>query len=127
MTNKWQKEASKTLIIEDCIRSTVTIKDILKDSGQSVISSCGEQGIKVAMDENPNIILLEIVLKRRNGLQILYQLKNNARTKHIPVLIVTKLNTQQYWDESYSLGADGYLVKPDHYPWLIKRINSIIK
>ena len=127
MTNKWQKDASKTLIIEDYILSSVTIKDILKDSGYSVISSCGEQGIKVAMDENPNIILLEIVLKKRNGLQILCQLKNNTRTKHIPVLIVTKLNTQQYWDESYLLGADGYLVKPDHYPWLIKRINSIIK
>jgi response regulator RpfG family c-di-GMP phosphodiesterase len=120
-------EASKTLIIEDCIRSSLEIKSILRNSGYSVISSCGEQGIKVAMEECPNIILLEILLKKRNGLQILCKLKNNPRTKHIPVLIITKLNTQQYWDESYLLGADGYLVKPGHYPWLIKRINSIIK
>ena len=89
----WRKEPSKALIIEDCISCSFTIRNILKEGGHSFISSCGEQGIKVAMDENPNIILLEIVLKKRNGLQILCQLKNNARTKHIPVLIVTKLNT----------------------------------
>lgn len=127
MINQREIKASKTLIIEDCIRSSINIKNILKNNGYSVISSCGEQCIKTAMQESPTIILLEILLKKRNGLQILCKLKNNAMTKHIPVLIVTKLNTQEYWDECYLLGADGYLVKPDHYPWLIKRINSIIK
>jgi len=79
------------------------------------------------MGENPDIILLEILLQNRNGLELLCRLKDNDRTKHIPVLIVTKLNTQKYQDESYSLEAYAYLLKSNHNNWLLQRINSLIK
>ena len=82
MNDKWQQEASTTLIIEDCVHSSLTMKNILKKNGYQAISCCGDQGIKVAIKERPSIILL---------------------------------------------GADGYLVKPNHYPWLIKRIKSVLK
>ena len=123
----WKKGKSKILIVDDCISSTLTIKKILIEGGYSVLSSCGEQGIKVAMGENPDIILLEILLQNRNGLELLCRLKDNDRTKHIPVLVVTKSNTQKYITESYSLGAYAYLVKPNHNNWLLQRINSLIK
>jgi PleD family two-component response regulator len=90
-------------------------------------SASGNNGLALAIKEEPDVILLEILLKDRDGLQVLKELKTNVWTKDIPVIIVTKLNTQEYWDEAYSLGAEGYVVKMDHYSYLIKKIKENLR
>ena len=123
----WQRETIKILVIDDDIKSILQIQDNLKPNNYIIISSCNEQAVKVAMEEAPDIILLEIALNSRNGLTMLSNLKKNRITKNIPIIVLSHLNTQMYWDESYIRGADAYMVKSMHFPWLNERIKSVIK
>ena len=122
----WMVEKPKVMIIDDSVNSVLTIRNLLKQGNFAVISSCGDQGFDAAMSENPDIILLELLLKRENGFEILESLKNNLRTKNIPIVVVSDVNQQSYWEEAFRLGAASYLVKPDHYPYLLRKVNEII-
>jgi PleD family two-component response regulator len=122
----WEKEASKILIIDDSVNSVLAISNILKDEKYSIFSSCGARGLELAMKEKPDVILLDLLLENRNGFEILRNLKDSIWTRKIPVIIVTKLNTQIYWEEAYQAGAKGYIVKEIHYSSLAKKIRDNI-
>ncbi|MGQ8336329.1 response regulator [Sunxiuqinia sp. A32] len=122
----WKDETHRVLIINDSINSVLELKEILKVGGFAVSSCCGEQAIQAVMEESPDVILLEILLKKRNGFEVLTKLKSNGRTSHIPVVIISSLNLQIYWDESFILGASAYMVKGRHYPWLRRKLYSIL-
>lgn len=123
----WERDASKVLIIDDSVSSVLSISKLLKGENYSIFSSCGARGFELAMKERPDVILLDILLENRNGFKILRNLKSNVWTKNIPVIIVTELNTQLYWEESYQEGAVGYIVKNLHYSRLAKKIRGYIE
>jgi twitching motility two-component system response regulator PilH len=122
----WKKEISKVLIIDDSVNSVLEISNILKGEKYSISSSCGARGFELAMKEKPDIILLDLLLENSNGFEILRNLRDNVWTKNIPVIIVTKLNTQLYWEEAYRTGAKGYIVKGIHYSSLAKKVRDSI-
>jgi PleD family two-component response regulator len=114
----------KVLIIDDDINSILVLKNILKEENYTVLSSSSYQGFGVAIKERPDIIIMELLLKNRNGFEILRNLKNSTWTQDIPVFILSKLNTDLYREEAYQLGIAGYMVKPDHYSSLLRRIRA---
>jgi len=123
----WKREKSKVLIIEDDKKSNIILKSILRIGQYSIQSALSDPRIARIAAKEPEVIILTLPLQKRNGFEILKALKRNTLTKHIPVLVITKLNTQVYWDAAYRLGADAYLVTPDHYPYLFNRLNKLRK
>jgi len=123
----WKRESSKVLIIEDGNNSNLTLRSILKIGQYSIHSAFSDLRIDEIVMEEPEVIILTLPLQKRNGFEILKTLKRNTSTKHIPVLVITKLNTQMYWDAACRMGTDAYLVTPDHYPYLLNRLNKLRK
>ena len=80
------------------------------------IASHGEQGIELAIKNNPNLILLDIMLPGMNGLKVLEVLKKDPKTKKIPVLMLTNLGETAIVDEATKLGAESFMVKADFSP-----------
>ena len=76
----------------------------------------GEEGLKIAVNESPDLILLDIILPKVNGLDVLEKLKNDKDTCNVPILILTNLPKEASADKAKALGADGYFVKADYEP-----------
>lgn len=92
-----------------------------------VLATDGEQGIKLASEENPSIILLDIMLPKMNGLDVLKKLKADKKTSKIPVVLLTNLSKKDEVDKSFALGADDYLVKAHFMPSeVVEKIKSVI-
>lgn len=104
---------AKVLIIDDSPSETYKLEGILKKNGHTVISAeSAEEGVQIAKQEQPDIVLMDIVMPGLNGFQATRLLTRDKGTEHIPVVMVTTKNqeTDRVW--SARQGAKAYLTKP---------------
>lgn len=103
------------LFIEDEFDLQKTLGECLKQQGYNVIPAMdGETGLRLAQREKPDLILLDIILPRAHGFEVLKQLKENSETKKIPVIILTNLEEIKEVEKAIELGATTYLVKTQY-------------
>lgn len=101
------------LIIDDSKFLQRGIQKVLQQAGyQTILASDGDEAIKMANLEHPDMILLDIMLPRMPGTAVLKNLKSNAATSAIPVVVLTGLNTLD-GPKLKSEGADGYVKKSE--------------
>jgi DNA-binding response OmpR family regulator len=104
----------KILFIEDESALQKTFGDFLEREGFELISALdGEAGLKLAEKETPDLILLDLILPKMEGIEVLKKLKENSKTKDIPVIILTNLDDFEKLEKSLELGVKAYLVKTD--------------
>lgn len=101
------------LIIDDSPTETFRFREILTRYGHEVIeASNGEDGVIMAQEKLPDFVLMDIVMPGMNGFQATRQITRGAKTKHIPVVIVSTKDqaTDRVWGKRQ--GACDYLTKP---------------
>ncbi len=102
---------SKVLLVEDSKFLRMASEHALSKAGFQVSTAAdGEEALQVANDKLPDIILLDLMLPRISGLDVLRALKKNPSTKHIPVMVLTSLS-QQNEERILNEGADAYFEK----------------
>jgi len=90
------------------------VSEFLGAKGYDVISALdGELGINMAQIRKPDLILLDIILPKKNGFEVLKELKSNEETKSIPVIVLTNLSQMSDIGKVMELGVTTYLVKSD--------------
>ncbi len=105
----------KILFIEDESALQKTFGEILSQEGYEMISALdGEIGLRLAKDKKPDLILLDLVLPKIHGFEVLKQLKTDKETKDIPVIVLTNLEGIGDVDKALGLGATTYLVKAQY-------------
>jgi DNA-binding response OmpR family regulator len=105
----------KILFIEDESALQKTFGDILSQEGYEMVSALdGEKGVKMAKAEKPDLILLDLILPKLHGFEVLKQLKDGADTKNIPVIVLTNLEGTGDIEKAIELGATAYLVKANY-------------
>ena len=87
----------------------------------------GWQGLALIKNSRPDLVLLDIMMPEMDGYEVLQQLKAEATTKDIPVVILTAKGLEQDIQKGLDLGAEDYIVKPFYPALLLKRIKSILK
>ncbi len=103
------------LFIEDESALQKTFGDLLEAKGYRLISALdGEIGLALAKKEKPDLILLDIVLPKINGLEVLGKLKDDPQTRAIPIIILTNLESVNNVGKALELGATTYLVKAQY-------------
>ena len=115
------------LIVDDSPTEVHVLKTMLEKNGYSVLSATsGEQGIAVAKERKPDLVLMDIVMPGLNGFQATRQLTTNPETTHIPVIIVTTKNqeTDRVW--GMRQGAKDYLTKPVSEQELIGKVRAAL-
>ena len=107
--------SKKILIIEDESALQKSLSDFLQQKGCETSSALnGEDGLKLAKSYSPDLILLDLILPKINGFDVLKQLKAEKETKNIPVIVLTNLEGITDIDRATSLGAMTYLVKTEY-------------
>ena len=118
----------KVLIIED-EKDLVKMLDYnLRKEGFRIFSANnGEDGLDMARRENPDLILLDLMLPEMDGLDVCKAVKNDAKTTHIPIIILTAKAQESDKVVGLELGADDYVTKPFSPRELIARIKAVLR
>jgi DNA-binding response OmpR family regulator len=105
----------KILFIEDEAAIQKTLGESLRKKGYEVKSALdGEIGLRLAKSENPDLILLDLILPKKHGLEVLEGLRQDKRTKDVPVIILTNLENVGEVEKAIELGATTYLIKANY-------------
>jgi DNA-binding response OmpR family regulator len=121
--------AKEILFIEDESTLQKTFGKLLRSEGYEMKSALdGESGFRTAKEEKPDLIILDLILPKMNGFEVLAELKKDEETKSIPVIILTNLETMSDIDKALELGATTYLVKVNYsLSDVLDKIESTLK
>ncbi len=103
---------TKVLVVEDDKFLLAAYSAKLKNSGfETILAVDGEEAMTKVQAEKPDIILLDLVLPKKDGFDVLFDIKQNPDTKSIPVIILSNLGQEEDVAKGKKLGATHYLVK----------------
>ncbi len=106
------RRAPRILVVDDSITTRSLEKSILEAHGYSVrLAVDGVEAVEQLSAELVDLVITDVAMPRMDGLQLLQQLKKRKETEHIPVIIVTSLESREDQQRGLSLGADAYIVK----------------
>jgi len=118
----------KILIVDDTQTDLDLAKSHLKGLGYQLITcSRGVEALRIANENKPDLILLDVVLPDIDGFEIVRKLKSENKTRYIPVLMITSMHSNEFKLLSMDLGVDDFLPKPIDKEELIIKVRSILK
>ena len=128
MLKKNSKKIAKILLVEDDEFLANMYRAKLEIENYEVVMALnGEAGLHMAEEKNPDLILLDIVMPKMNGFEVLNHLKSDKDLKKIPVILLTNLGQKEDFEKGLKLGADEYLIKAHFLPSeVISKINKML-
>ena len=114
-------------MVEDNDELRRFLKTILAESYSILEADNGETGIKIALEQLPDIIISDIMMPQKNGIELLNELKNNISTSHIPIILLSAKSSIESKLEGMQYGADDYITKPFSATYLKARIHNLVE
>jgi len=120
--------SARVLVVDDIEQNRKLLSDKLKNEYFHVITAVdGEDGVEKALAEEPDVILMDIMMPKLNGIDACRKLKNDPRTEHSPIVLVTALNEREDRLRGLGAGADDFLTKPVSDLHLLSRVRALTK
>ncbi|MDO8524829.1 MAG: response regulator [bacterium] len=118
----------KILLIEDESALQRSLGDTFREGGFEVLSALdGEIGERLAKSEKPDLIILDLTLPKKNGFEVFQSLKDNEKTRDIPVVVLTNLERIEHVEKVLEMGAKTYLVKSNYtLKEILEKINQVL-
>ena len=120
--------STKILVVEDSPTYLRQIAHLLKEEGFEIITAVdGEDALEKTVKENPDLIVLDVILPKKNGFQVCRQLKTSPDTQNIKILMLTSKSqdSDRFW--GLKQGADDYMTKPFDDVELVTNVNKLLK
>ena len=123
------KQNVKVLIVEDDVMLNKIYQTKLGIVGYKVFAAYdGEEGIKKMEEAVPNIVLLDLMLPKKNGFEVLETVKQNIKLNHLPVIILSNLGQGDDIERGKALGADDFLVKSNvKLEMVLEKIEQVLQ
>jgi len=119
----------KILIIEDeKILSDMYTEKLYREGFKIVSATTSSEGLRLAKKEKPELILLDILLPKENGISFLEKLRKNPKTANIKVLVFSNYDDPETKKKAKNLGVENYLIKTNYTPKeMVERIREYLK
>lgn len=120
---------TKILIVEDdkFLRDLI-LQKLQREGFDTVPALGGEEGLKLIKEKMPDLVLLDLILPGLDGFEVLKQIKADAQTKQIPVIVLSNLGQKEDMDRAFSGGAEDFMVKANFTPGeIIAKIKEILQ
>lgn len=102
-------------------------RNLARENYKVIIANSGRKGIKLAVKEKPDLILLDIMMPQMTGFEVLDKIKQNKKTSEIPVVMLTALDDSRAREKAAELKNEDFIVKPVGLDELRSRIDLILK
>ncbi|MBN2613661.1 MAG: response regulator [Bacteroidales bacterium] len=124
-----KSSASKPLIlvVEDNSDLRKFLHNELQANFRVIESKNGQEGLKQAIEKIPDLVVSDVMMDKMDGIEMCRRIKNDERTSHIPVILLTVRHSEELVQNSYDIGADDYITKPFNMSTLKIRINNLIE
>ncbi len=120
-------EAKKILVVEDDLVTQRILAARLEINGYKVITaSDGEEGLKKARNEKPDLVMLDLMLPKMTGYEVCRMLKFDDKYKKIPIIVLSALDRQDEREKAVKAGADAVFVKPFDLELLLVKIREFV-
>lgn len=128
-----EMRGKKILLVDDDADFVEATKLILESKSYDVtVANDGKEGLKKVQTEQPNLIILDVMMPEMDGYEVCAKLKSDARFKHIPILLLTAvgeaISTTKYTKEmGMKIEADDYIPKPVELNELVERVENLFR
>jgi CheY-like chemotaxis protein len=104
----------RILVVDDSCTARLVNRMIFsqKPNYELISASDGKEAVDKARETSPDVILMDVIMPRMNGLEACRALKGDQQTKQIPIILLTTRGEEQYVQEGYASGCSDYLTKP---------------
>jgi CheY-like chemotaxis protein len=127
MTAKKEPAMSNVLVIDDESDMLLLCRINLSNSGMAVTSAgSGQDGLQAAFDQTPDVVVLDLMMPHMDGFAVLRRLRQDQRTREVPVLVLTAKTAQDDRDQCFALGADAFMTKPFDPDELTRELESLM-
>ena len=126
ITSDRQEDKPRVLVIDDNADIRAYATALLGDEYDVMEASDGNEGLKKAVREVPDVVVCDVMMSGMDGLECCKHLKSDSLTCHIPVILLTAKTLDEHRAEGYAYGADAYLTKPFNGNVLKARIKNLI-
>ena len=113
------------LIVEDHFELRNYIKDVLGSYYRIIAAKDGKDGLNAVYENIPDLIISDVMMPEMNGIEMAEKLKNDIRTSHIPVILLTALSSDENKIKGLNTGADDYITKPFNHELLLLKIKNL--
>ena len=118
---------STILIVEDEPDVLLLLENRVRGAGHEVLSAIdGEQGLELAATKKPDLIILDWMMPKRDGIDVCEELRRHDPDHRLKVLMLTARSQRSDVDRAFEAGADDYIVKPFSSRELIERIGALL-
>ncbi len=118
----------KVLVVDDEHHIVELIKFNLESNGYEVVTAFdGEEAIKVAESEKPNLLILDLMLPKLDGIEVCRRLKRNTDTSNISIIMLTAKSDESDKIVGLEIGADDYMTKPFSVKELVARVKAVLR
>jgi YesN/AraC family two-component response regulator len=115
------------LVVEDNSDLRHFISSIFQNQYRVYAAENGEQGLHLALDKTPDVIISDVMMPKLNGVELVSQIKSDERTSHIPMILLTAKSDLESKLEGLEVGADDYISKPFSVEELKIRVTNLIE
>jgi two-component system, cell cycle response regulator len=123
-----QTRTAKVLVIDDEAMCRSVIGEHLGRVGYKVVEAAdGSQGLRLALEEKPDLIILDLCMPGLDGFNVCRQLRAQEATRDLPVLLLTALSDRDSKFDGLAAGADDFLAKPVYSAELLTRVRNLLK
>jgi len=121
------EEIPRILLIDDEPSHLSLLRELLVDRYDVLTAEDGEEGMRMAGQRLPDLVLLDLRLPRASGLAVCSSLRQNPATRDIPIIVMTGHDNQEARTAAFRMGADDYLCKPFSFDEVLARVDSKIR
>src|ERR671924_1280263 len=119
---------AKILVVDDTLRNVKLLADLLAVKGYSVVTALsGPEALDKIEQEQPDLVLLDVVMPEMSGYEVCRKIRENPATKILPVVMVTALDPAEERIKGLEAGADDFLTKPINQAELFARVKSLLR
>jgi DNA-binding response OmpR family regulator len=120
--------ANKILIVDDEPNIVLSLEFLMKQAGFQVSTAAdGEAGLEAVAAESPDLILLDVMMPRKNGYEVCQTIRENPAWQHIRIIMLTAKGREVEKEKGLALGADDYVTKPFSTQEVVEKVQSLLR
>jgi len=120
--------ASRKILLVDDSETVLQMEQMIlaKSSYELILARDGEEGVAKALATQPDLILMDVVMPKMNGFEAMKQLRENAQTRSVPIVMVTSKAEAESMEAGYQNGCSDYIIKPIDHLELVTKVKNLL-